>query len=108
MLLVFYKIREFFRYLVFRLMVVKKVAESWVPMLEDGKPRLLEPSEVDDFHRKIGRNTKYIIHPEEVLADNFVLLMMGREDVRTPRILEEMARLLKARETGKVPRRDDR
>ena len=99
---------EFFRYLVFRLMVVKKVAESWVPMLEDGKPRLLEPSEVDDFHRKIGRNTKYIIHPEEVLADNFVLLMMGREDVRTPRILEEMARLLKARETGKVPRRDGR
>ena len=99
---------EFFRYLVFRLMVVKKVAESWVPMLEDGKPRLLEPSEIDDFHRKIGRNTKYIIHPEEVLADNFVLLMMGREDVRTPRILEEMARLLKARETGKVPRRDGR
>lgn len=86
---------EFFRYMVFRLMAVKKVAESWVPVLEAGKPKLFDPSDVDDFQRKIGQNTKYIIHPEEVLADNFVLLAMGRKDVRTPRILEEMARLLK-------------
>ena len=86
----------FFRYMVFRLMAVKKVAESWVPVLDAGKPRLLDPAGGDDFHRKIGGNTKYIIHPEEILADNFVLLAMGRKDVSTPRILEEMAKLLKA------------
>jgi len=86
---------EFFRYLVFRLMAVEKVDESWVPALKDGKPRLFDPAGVEDFHKKIGKNTGYIIHPEEVLADNFVLLMMGKKKVPTPRILEEMARLLK-------------
>ncbi|MCH2362994.1 MAG: hypothetical protein MK479_00285 [Planctomycetes bacterium] len=86
---------EFFRYLVFRLMAVKKESGKWVPALVNGKPRLLDPAGVEDFHRKIGKNTGYIIHPEEVLADNFVLLDMGKKKVPTPRILEEMARLLK-------------
>ena len=86
---------EFFRYLVFRLMAVKKESGKWVPALVNGKPRLLDPAGVEDFHRKIGKNTGYIIHPEEVLADNFVLLAMGKKKVPTPRILEEMARLLK-------------
>ena len=66
-----------------------------MPALVNGKPRLLDPAGVEDFHRKIGKNTGYIIHPEEVLADNFVLLAMGKKKVPTPRILEEMARLLK-------------
>ena len=92
---------EFFRYLVFRLMAVKEVGGKWVPALEDGEPRLLDPAGVKDFHRKIGKNTGYIIHPEEVLADNFVLLMMGKQKVPTPRILEEMARLLKAPGSGR-------
>ncbi len=92
---------EFFRYLVFRLMAVKEVNGKWVPALKDGKPRLLDPAGVKDFHRKIGKNTGYIIHPEEILADNFVLLMLGKEKVPTPRILEEMARLLKAQEAGR-------
>ena len=92
---------EFFRYLVFRLMAVKEVDGKWVPALEDGEPRLLDPAGVKDFHRKIGKNTGYIIHPEEVLADNFALLMLGKKKVPTPRILEEMARLLKAPGSGR-------
>ena len=87
---------EFFRYLVFRLMEVRKESGKWVPTLVEGKPRLFDPAGVEDFHRKIGKNTGYIIHPEEVLADNFVLLAMGKKKVSTPRILEEMARLLKS------------
>ena len=73
-----------------------RVDGKWVPALKDGKPRLLDPAGVKDFHRKIGKNTGYIIHPEEVLADNFTLLMLGKKKVPTPRILEEMARLLKS------------
>ena len=92
---------EFFRYLVFRVMAVKKVGEKWVPVMVKGEPRLFDPAGVEDFHRKIGKNTGYIIHPEEILADNFVLLMMGKTKVPTPRILEEMARLLKAPGAGR-------
>lgn len=50
------------------------------PMLnEDGSPILLNPGETPAFFEAIGRNTGYIIHVEETLADNFVLLLLGSE-----------------------------
>lgn len=85
---------EFFAYLTFKLLVVEQHADEWGPVYEGAKPRLLEVDAVRDFHEQIGRNTDYIIHPEEILADNFVLLVQGDRDVRTPRILEEMRRIL--------------
>ncbi len=33
-----------------------------------------------DFHRQIGGNTNYIIHPDEILADNFMHLMMSKRN----------------------------
>ncbi len=47
-----------------------------------------------DYFGAIGLNTRYIIHPEEILADNFVLLVRGERKVRTPRIIEELERVL--------------
>ncbi|HSO36007.1 MAG TPA: hypothetical protein VLT33_25945, partial [Labilithrix sp.] len=43
----------------------------------EGAPVLLEASATDWSHR-IGRNSTYTIHPEEVLADNFALLVRRR------------------------------
>lgn len=40
-----------------------------------GMPRAFSPKEVAGFYEKIGRNTGYIIHPDEILADNVALLM---------------------------------
>jgi len=31
-----------------------------------------------DYHRRVGRNTSYVIHPEEAVADQFSLLLMRR------------------------------
>ncbi|MCY2928704.1 MAG: hypothetical protein NTV86_04265 [Planctomycetota bacterium] len=48
---------------------------------------------------KVGANTSYIIHPDETLADNFALLLLGRSQtsgVPTPRLLAAMHRLLSA------------
>lgn len=42
----------------------------------------------------MGRNTGYIIHPEEILADNFKLLATGAENVPSPQILEKMRVIL--------------
>ena len=42
-----------------------------------GAPVLVEASTTDWAHR-LGRNTRYTIHPEEVLADNFALLVRRR------------------------------
>jgi hypothetical protein len=41
---------------------------------------------VEGFFEQIGRNTDYIIHPEETLANNFVYLMMAKEDLKNPDI----------------------
>jgi hypothetical protein len=83
-----------FRYVVFRLMVVEPDGNGWRPREIDGEPDLLEPGDVASFKEQIGSNTKYIIHPDEILADNFVHLATGNDAVPTPRILEQMRSLL--------------
>jgi hypothetical protein len=62
----------------------------------NGAPRLVEVEAVEGFFEQIGRNTGYIIHPEEILADNFVLLVLGRTTppVPNPEIPEEMRAIL--------------
>ena len=83
-----------FKYLKFRLLVLAREGDRLVPMLKDGKPVVLDPRGVADYRRQIGDNTNYIIHPDEILADNFVLLVRGEKNVPTPRIVEEMGRLM--------------
>jgi hypothetical protein len=51
---------------------------------------------VSSYHEQIGRNTGYIIHPEEVLADNFALLLLGRTAVKSPHILDRLRASLPA------------
>ena len=41
-------------------------------------PRLRDTAQLGGFFEQIGRNTKYIIHPEEILADNFAQLATGQ------------------------------
>jgi len=46
------------------------------PLLSD-PPRLYNTADLRGFYEQIGRNTQYIIHPEEILADNFAQLATG-------------------------------
>ena len=55
---------------------------------------MIDPHKEPAFLEKIGKNTNYIIHPDEILADNFVRLVMEDKDVPTPRIIEEMRKVL--------------
>ncbi len=75
---------EFFQFLTLRFQPV------------ENKPAIamLGMSQIEGFMEQVGRNTGYIIHPEEILADNFKLLMTGAEDVPSPQILEAMKKLL--------------
>lgn len=56
----------------------------------EGVPVLLSPTEVPEFFDAIGQNTGYIIHPEEVLADNFVFLMTAKAELPNPEIVEKL------------------
>ena len=85
---------RFFNYLVFKLVVIEERGGQWVPRTVDGEPVLLDAAQVSDYMKKIGRNTRYIIHPEEVLADNFRLMVNQATNLATPRIPARMKELL--------------
>ena len=80
----------FFRYLVFRLLVLNGKDLSKARRDADGKLILLEPKEAIGFRKKIGSNTGYIIHPEETMADNFVFLVLGKKNLPNPEIVQSM------------------
>lgn len=69
-----------FSYLQFKLMeVVPIVGERHSAKVQGGEAVMHEPT-LPDFHRQIGRNTGYILHPDEILADNFALLVTGETE----------------------------
>ena len=74
----------FFRYLEFRLMPID--IKTTKPILNNDKPTLLKPDEAEGFFDQIGRNTSYILHPEETLANNFVFLITEKKDLKNPEI----------------------
>jgi len=41
-----------------------------------------------------GRNTGYVIHPEEILADNFEQMLTGRTDEPDPQVFQRLAAFL--------------
>ena len=80
--------------LIFKLMAVMGSGTTWIPGRAGTTLVLLDAGNVPEYFSAFGLNTRYIIHPEEILADTFVLLARGERKVRTPRILEELERVL--------------
>ena len=78
-----------------RLLMVKKSPDGKgvVAEMKDGKPLESAATEVQGLYEKIGRNTNYIIHPEETAADNFAILVQGRP-AQTPEIIEKIKAVL--------------
>lgn len=83
--------RDIVDYWLLKLLVVEKADESgrMRPVLRDGEPLLAAISEVTGFSEQVGRNTGYIIHPEEILADNFALMLTGRNG-ESPEVLRKL------------------
>jgi hypothetical protein len=58
-----------------------------------------EPQDLDGLFEQVGRNTRYLWHPEEILADNFALLFIGMlrgspVGAPSPEILDRLKKLL--------------
>jgi len=87
---------EFFAYLQFQFLVVEKDGRSGnlKPVTEDSSPKLVGMERVSGFMEQVGKNTDYIIHPEEILADNFALLVLNAPNVASPEILQKMREVL--------------
>jgi hypothetical protein len=87
---------EFFEYLNFQFIMMAKTSnpDRLKPQYENSMPKLVRLEEISGFFEQVGRNTHYIIHPEEVLADNFALLVLKQQNVPSPQILQKMMQLL--------------
>ncbi|MEX1225019.1 MAG: hypothetical protein WEA31_10775 [Pirellulales bacterium] len=92
--------RTFFDYLEFKLLHIEKFDGVWLPkrIEQSGEisPVVVDGFTSESYRRQIGRNTNYIIHPDEILADNFAFLVAGREGLPSPEILDAMNRLLQS------------
>lgn len=88
--------RLFFAYLEFSLFEIIPQADGrwYVRTQEDGLSSTLDMQKLPDFYRQIGDNTTYIIHPDEVLADNFALLMASKKDPLALKRLSESGQKL--------------
>lgn len=94
---------EFFRYLKMSLLVIEKNDDKWQYKRDDnGGPVLLGLQNVPDYFKKIGSNTNYVIDPEEIIADNFVLLVQGTQPVKSEWVLDKMRKLLQNKNDSQV------
>lgn len=85
-----YTTGSFFQYLMIVLYEVDLDSES--PKIISSPP--YDIAKVKGFREKIGNNTNYIIHPEEITAEHFTHLVTEKE-VKNPEILESFKMLLK-------------
>jgi hypothetical protein len=81
-------------YLGFGLLPVAVEGGTCTPVA--GIDGLLTPQDEPAFLKAIGRNTNYIIHPEETLADNFVIWALGGDAVPDPEIPTAIGRFWSA------------
>jgi hypothetical protein len=71
---------EFFSYLEFHLFEIQPADKGrWkVIVAEDGYSSTLQMDKLPDFFQQIRDNTGYIIHPDEIMADNFSFIMRNQ------------------------------
>ena len=86
---------RFFDYLGLYFIAVYEDGDKTIPLSVDDGYVIFTPNQVPDYLNIVGRNTNYIIHPEEVLADNFVLLVNNARNLPNMEIIEKMKLILK-------------
>jgi len=94
---------NFFQHLSYDFFKIEQIKDGW-KVLNGDDPTPLSPKEVDGFREQVGNNTDYIIHPDEILADNVALLVMAKKtgefpkrvDAEGKKLLERIKGILKA------------
>ena len=83
---------EFFDYLQLTFLLVQRNAEHEPAevLFDSQAPRLVSLDQITGFFEQVGRNTRYVLHPEEILAENFAMLVTGKGDVVSPAILDKI------------------
>ena len=61
---------------------------------ESGEPVVYNQYQLRDLFNKVGENTNYLIHPEEILADNFAIMVLDKQPVKSKWVIDKMKSLL--------------
>lgn len=62
--------------------------------------RLVQVNEVQGFFEQVGTNTQYIIHPEEILAENFAFAVTEKPGLRVPQLPRQVVDTLRPARSG--------
>jgi len=63
--------------------------------LQDEAPVIYGMKEVSGFFEQVGKNTQYIIHPEEIMAENFVIALENKTDIPDQQIVDQVKEILR-------------
>lgn len=69
---------------------------EFIPVQKSGKAIIYSLDEAEDFYTQVGKNTSYVINPEEIMADNFAYTLIGKKDLPNPEIIQKTQKVLKA------------
>lgn len=69
---------------------------DFIPIQKAGKTLVYTLDEAEDFYTQVGKNTSYVIHPEEIMADNFAYTLIGKKDLPNPELIQGVQKILKA------------
>ncbi len=85
---------DFFKYLNIGFLNLKGTENKEVDYV-DGQAVIYTFKEVSNFYEQVGRNTGYIIHPEEILADNFTFAILKKKGLPNQEIVDEIKKKLR-------------
>lgn len=80
---------EFFSYLELKLLIVDHTDPTTPRPV-----KLIDMRQAEKFFEQVGRNTQYLIHPEEILADNFSFWATGKRRLASPEVVERLVAVL--------------
>jgi len=69
--------KSFFDYLTFDMYELLEMQDKYLAITNEIGKTTIPPAAMESFFSQIKDNTQYIIHPEEIMADNFMLALMA-------------------------------
>jgi hypothetical protein len=85
----------FFSVMDVRLLEIEPAGERSRAVLRDGQPAWRPLATTTPFLARLGGNTGYVIHPEEAMADN-VMLLVNQRPARNPALIERLRAVFEA------------
>lgn len=79
----------FFNYVTIGFLKIS-AGENKTVVLEDGKPVIYAFNEARNFFDQVGKNTRYILHGEEIMAENFVMALTSETGKPSQELLEKI------------------